>query len=176
MTAEADTLYPATQNEWREWLQANHATKTSVWLVYYKKKSTKPTIRYTEAVDEALCFGWIDSKAIPVDEESFMQFFCPRKEKSVWSKVSKEKVQRLIEESRMTSAGYASIERAKENGSWSILDDAEALVIPQDLAGSIEHPGAGQGLFLWVEPIRQAEHSAVAYTRQTSRNASKENH
>ncbi|SMD43400.1 Uncharacterized conserved protein YdeI, YjbR/CyaY-like superfamily, DUF1801 family [Aquiflexum balticum DSM 16537] len=133
MEKELETFYPTSRKEWREWLQSNHHKKESVWLIYYKKKAKVPTIAYGEAVDEALCFGWIDSKAKPIDKDKFMQFFSKRKENSVWSKVNKEKVERLIQEGLMTEAGFAIIEKAKQNGSWTILDQAEALIIPKDL-------------------------------------------
>lgn len=133
MEKEIETISPKNRQEWREWLQENHDKKQSVWLIYYKKKSNIPTIIYSEAVDEALCFGWIDSKAKPLDEEKFMQFFSRRKPKSVWSRINKEKIERLINEGLMTTAGYHIIEIAKQNGSWTILDEAESLTIPGDL-------------------------------------------
>lgn len=133
MEKEIETISPKNRQEWREWLQENHDKKQSVWLIYYKKKSNITTISYSEAVEEALCFGWIDSKAKPLDEEKFMQFFSRRKAKSVWSGINKEKIARLINEGLMTRAGYQIIEIAKQNGSWTILDEAEALIIPGDL-------------------------------------------
>lgn len=133
MKEEIETFYPKSRQEWREWLQDNHDKKQSIWLIYYKKKSNIPTVMYSEAVDEALCFGWIDSKAKPLDEEKFMQFFTRRKEKSGWSKVNKDKIERLTKEGLMTKAGFEIIEKAKLNGSWTILDEAEALIIPDDL-------------------------------------------
>ena len=138
MEKEIETFYPRSRQEWRDWLQDNHAKKQSVWLIYYKKKSNVSTILYSDAVDEALCFGWIDSKSKPIDEHKFMQFFSKRKEKSVWSKVNKEKIERLTEEGLMTNAGYEIIEKAKLNGSWNILDEAEALHIPEDLEGEFD--------------------------------------
>ncbi|WP_194972460.1 YdeI/OmpD-associated family protein [Aquiflexum lacus] len=138
MEKELETFYPKNREEWREWLQDNHDIKQSIWLIYYKKKANVPTIAYNEAVDEALCFGWIDSKAKPIDDEKFMQFFCPRKERSVWSKINKEKVDRLIKEGLMTKAGFKIIEKAKQNGSWIILDEAEALIIPLDLEDELK--------------------------------------
>jgi uncharacterized protein YdeI (YjbR/CyaY-like superfamily) len=138
MEKEIETFYPRTRQEWRNWLQDNHAKKQSVWLIYYKKKSNVSTILYSDAVDEALCFGWIDSKSKPIDEHKFMQFFSKRKEKSVWSKVNKEKIERLTNEGLMTNAGYEIIEKAKQNGSWNILDEAEALHIPEDLEGEFD--------------------------------------
>ncbi|MBK8521548.1 MAG: YdeI/OmpD-associated family protein [Ferruginibacter sp.] len=130
---QTDTFYPKNRKTWRAWLLKNHDSKPSVWVIYYKKKSGKPTLQYSEAVDEALCFGWIDSKVKPVDEEKFMQFFCKRKPTGTWSKINKEKIQRLIDEKLMTDAGYKTIEAAKANGSWTILDEVEALTIPADL-------------------------------------------
>jgi len=138
MEKEIETFYPRSRQEWRNWLQENHAKKQSVWLIYYKKKSNVSTILYSDAVDEALCFGWIDSKSKPIDEHKFMQFFSKRKEKSVWSKVNKEKIERLTKEGLMTNAGYEIIEKAKQNGSWNILDEAEALHIPEDLEGEFD--------------------------------------
>jgi uncharacterized protein YdeI (YjbR/CyaY-like superfamily) len=133
MKKDIETFYPKSRQEWREWLQNNYDKKTSVWLIYNKKKSNIPTISYGEAVDEALCFGWIDSTAKPLDEEKYMQFFSKRKAKSVWSKINKDKIDRLTKEGLMTKAGFESVETAKQNGSWTILDDAEALIIPADL-------------------------------------------
>ena len=148
MEKEIETFCPKSRQEWREWLQKNHTQKQSVWLIYYKKKSGVPTVMYSEAVDEALCVGWIDSKAKPLDEEKFMQFFSKRKAKSVWSKVNKAKVERLIGEGLMTKAGFESIETAKQNGSWTILDEAEALLIPKDLDDEFQKRPKAKNYFL----------------------------
>jgi uncharacterized protein YdeI (YjbR/CyaY-like superfamily) len=148
MEKELDIFYPTDRKTWRCWLEENHDKKTSVWLLYYKKKSDKPTVSYTDAVDEALCFGWIDSKQKPIDEFSYMQFFSRRKEKSVWSKVNKEKVARLMEAGLMAKAGMDVIARAKSNGSWSILDSAEALEIPDDLEQAFSKQPAAKSFFL----------------------------
>jgi len=133
-----ETFYPKTRQEWREWLQDNHDKKKSIWLIYYKKNSNFPTVSYNDAVDEALCFGWIDSKSKPIDENKFMQFFCRRKPNSVWSKVNKGKIERLTKEGLMTKAGFEIIEKAKQNGYWTILDEAEALIIPADLENEFQ--------------------------------------
>lgn len=130
---EIETVYPASQTEWRQWLIDNHDVKQSVWLVYYKKGSGKPTITWSEAVDQALCFGWIDSKAKPIDSEKYMQFFSRRKVTSAWSKINKEKVTQLIAKGLMHPAGSRSIETAKQNNSWVLLDTVEELIIPKDL-------------------------------------------
>ncbi len=138
MEKEIEIFYPQNRKEWREWLQCNHENKECVWLIYYKKKSNILTITYSEAVDEALCFGWIDSKSKPVDENKYMQFFSKRKEKSVWSRVNKEKIERLTKEGLMEKKGFEIVEKAKQNGSWTILDEAEALIIPADLEQEFE--------------------------------------
>lgn len=122
-----------TRTEWREWLVDNHATSVGVWLVYWKVATKKPTVRYEEAVREALCFGWIDSKIKSIDDERYMQVFTPRKPGSGWSKQNKRYIEELTGEGIMTEAGTAKIETAKKDGSWSLLDDAEALVVPPEL-------------------------------------------
>ena len=129
-----NTFYPKSRKDWREWLAINQKKEAFIWLIYFKKNSGKPSITYSEAVDEALCFGWIDSKVQSIDDKKYRQFFCPRKPNSVWSKVNKEKVTSLIENGLMTPTGLDAIEIAKLNGSWNLLDDVEALVIPEDLA------------------------------------------
>jgi uncharacterized protein YdeI (YjbR/CyaY-like superfamily) len=131
---DTETFCPTSQKAWRQWLKANHKSKDSIWLILYKKESNKPIIGWSDAVDEALCFGWVDSKRKPIDDEKFMQFFSKRKSKGTWSRINKEKVQQLIDKRLMTKAGFGSIETAKQNGSWIILDDVEELTIPKDLA------------------------------------------
>ncbi|MES2512718.1 MAG: YdeI/OmpD-associated family protein [Bacteroidota bacterium] len=145
---DIDTFYPASQKEWRQWLKQNHASKQSVWLVCYKMKSGIPTISWSDAVDEALCFGWIDSVRKSIDDEQFIQFFSKRKPTSTWSKVNKEKIKRLIDEKKMTKAGLRSIALAKENGSWTILDEVEKLIIPKDLEKAFTANPGSKSFFL----------------------------
>jgi uncharacterized protein YdeI (YjbR/CyaY-like superfamily) len=142
------TFHAKTRIEWRKWLEENHQSEKSIWLIIYRKGSETPSIYYPEAVDEALCFGWIDSKAKPLDNEKFIQFFSKRKEKSVWSKVNKEKIERLTKEGLMTKTGYETIEIAKRNGSWTILDEAEALIIPEDLDKEFQKRNNAKKYFL----------------------------
>lgn len=130
---ETEKFCPANQQAWRKWLEINHQQKDSIWLIFYKKSSLTPNLTWSESVDEALCFGWIDSTKKSINDEKYMQYFCKRKPKSNWSKINKDKVKILIEQGFMQEAGYKSIEIAKENGSWTILDEVEALVIPEDL-------------------------------------------
>lgn len=145
---EVKTFYPATRQEWRMWLEENHDQEKSVWVIFYKNKSNTPTIRWSDAVDEALCFGWIDSIAKPLDKEKFMRFFSRRKVNSVWSGINKEKVRKLVEDGSMTQKGLESIEIAKENGSWTILDDIEALIIPVDLEEEFQKYQHAKSYFL----------------------------
>jgi len=130
---DVETFYPVSSADWRKWLKKNHESKQSVWVIQYKKMANIPTISWSESVDEALCFGWVDSIRKSIDDEKFMQFFCKRKAKSTWSKINKEKIKVLIAQKLMAEAGYKSIEIAKQNGSWTILDEVEELKIPLDL-------------------------------------------
>ena len=128
-----ETFYPETPEQWRNWLIKNHARDNGIWLIQYNKKSGKPSVSWSDAVDEALCFGWIDSIKKKRDAESSIQYFGKRKPKSTWSKINKQKIEKLIAEHRMSQAGYDAIAIAKENGSWEILDSVEELIIPEDL-------------------------------------------
>lgn len=130
---QLDTFYAQDRQAWREWLEKNHTTSNGIWLMYYKVKSGKPSIRYSEAVKEALCFGWIDSKVNSLDTERYLQIFTPRKPKSVWSKLNKQYIVELIEQGLMTEAGLAKINAAKQDGSWYTLDAVEKLIVPPDL-------------------------------------------
>jgi uncharacterized protein YdeI (YjbR/CyaY-like superfamily) len=130
---EPEQFYASNREEWRAWLEQNHATARGVWLIYYKQNSGKPRVAYDEAVEEALCFGWVDSKPNSLDEERYMQLFSPRKPKSPWSKLNKQRVERLIEEGLMAPAGLEKIEAAKQDGSWNAYDAIEDLQVPEDL-------------------------------------------
>lgn len=143
-----ETFCPTSRKDWRKWLKKNHLSKQSVWLICYTKKSDQLTVNWSETVDEALCFGWIDSTRKTIDEFSFMQFFSKRKPKSTWSKINKEKVQRLIDNGLMTQAGLGIIETAKQNGSWTILDEVEELKIPNDLENAFKKHKDSKDYFL----------------------------
>ena len=127
------TFHAKDRKAWRAWLAKNHADEKSVWLIIYKKDSGKKSVTYPEAVEEALCFGWIDSKPNKRDEESYYQFFSKRKPASNWSKINKDRIEKLISEGLMMPAGLAAIEIAKQNGTWSALDKIEILSLPADL-------------------------------------------
>lgn len=153
---ETEIFYPTSLTEWRKWLENNHLSKQSVWLVFYVKDSKKNSISWSDAVDVALCFAWIDSKKIKIDEETSHQYFSKRKAQSTWSKINKEKVQRLIDNRLMTQAGYESIEVAKQNGSWTILDKVEELIIPNDLEKAFrKHKGANDYFLSLSKTVRK---------------------
>jgi uncharacterized protein YdeI (YjbR/CyaY-like superfamily) len=128
-----ERFYARNREEWREWLEKNHQSSPGIWFIYYKKGTNVPTVAYEDAVGEALSFGWIDSKVNALDEERYMQVFTPRKPGSTWSRINKQRVEKLIKEGLMTTSGMQKIEVAKKDGSWSILDDVEDLLLPEDL-------------------------------------------
>ena len=144
---DAENFCPASKEDWRNWLVLNHKKKEAIWLIFYKKTSPNCNLSWSDAVDEALCFGWIDSTKRSIDSEKYKQYFTQRKTKSNWSKVNKDKVKILINQGLMADAGYKSIEIAKENGSWTILDDVEALVVPDDLKTAFANFKGAQEFF-----------------------------
>ena len=127
-------MHPKSRAEWRKWLEENHKRTEGVWLISYRKATGKPRVDYAEAVEEALCFGWVDSKGNQLDDEQSMLWMAPRKAKTGWSKLNKERVKKLIKARLMAPAGLAKVEAAKKDGSWNALDSVAALEIPPDLA------------------------------------------
>jgi len=131
------------EGAWRTWLEANHADATAVWLVYHKKASGIPSITWSQAVDDALCFGWIDSVITPLDEHRYEQYFAPRKPTSTWSQINKDKIEALRAAGRMHPAGEAVVALAQQRGTWTAEDAAHAGIVPGDLAAALDaHPGA----------------------------------
>ncbi len=149
-TKESESFCPGDIKAWRNWLKKYHHSKSSVWLVYYKKHTATPSISYNEAVEEALCFGWIDSTRKTLDKDRFTQLFSKRKPKSVWSAINKEKVKKLEAEGRMTIAGMESIKLAKENGCWDILTNID--IIPKDLETALKKYKGSQTYFTGLSP------------------------
>ena len=150
-----DTLFVKDRKTWRSWLVKNHAKQKGIWLVYYKKHTSKPTIAYEDAVQEALCFGWIDSTVRKIDEERYMQLFTPRKNGSNWSELNKRRVKKLIEQGIMTEAGLRKIEEAKKNGSWRNLDTVEKLKVPPDLLKALSANSKAKKIFEGLSPSRR---------------------
>jgi uncharacterized protein YdeI (YjbR/CyaY-like superfamily) len=131
-------IYAVDRKAWRQWLEENHRSAPGIWLVYYKKNSSHPSVLYPEAVKEALCFGWIDSKIQSVDDQRYRQIYTPRKPKSGWSKLNKRYVEELIDQGLMTEAGLEKISAAKLDGSWTALDDAENQIEPPDMQQALD--------------------------------------
>lgn len=166
---DVEDYCPTDQQDWREWLKLYHTEKHAVWLIFYKKKSPNYNLSWSDSVDQALCFGWIDSTKRAIDNEKYKQYFCKRKAKSTWSKINKDKVKVLIDQGLMREAGHKSIKAAKENGSWTILDGVEALIVPEDLAeafanykGSMEYystlsQSAKKNLLYWIMSAKRKE-------------------
>jgi len=158
MAGEADRRSFKTREQWRAWLAENHASATELWLVFHKKHTGKIGLTYDEAVEEALCFGWIDGILKRIDEEKHMTRFCPRRKNSIWSERNKERVGRMIVAGRMTEPGLARVREAKENGQWektAVREDA--TVIPDELAEALAQDERAQMNF---------DKLAVSYRRQ----------
>jgi uncharacterized protein YdeI (YjbR/CyaY-like superfamily) len=157
------------RKELRKWLEKNHTQTETVWLILHKKNSTTGTLTYNDAVEEALCFGWIDSKPNKIDEETYKLLYSPRKPKSGWSKVNKQKIERLIKDGLMHPAGKAKIEAAKKDGSWNSLDAIEAMEMPVELEKALNKnktakkyfdafpPGIRKQIIQWISLAKQKE-------------------
>ncbi|MEM6687610.1 MAG: YdeI/OmpD-associated family protein [Bacteroidota bacterium] len=140
---QREELYFKNDTEWRAWLAKHHATSAGVYLIFYKVSSEKESMRWEEAVKVALCFGWIDSTVKRLDDERRRQYFCPRKPKSVWSKLNKSYLVELIAEGKMHESGSQKMIAAMKDGSWTALDDVENLIVPKDLQQAFNtHPTA----------------------------------
>lgn len=141
---------------WRAWLIQNHESSPGVWLVFFKKASSKPSVTYEEAVEEALCFGWIDSRTNAVDEDRYMQVYTPRRTGSVWSRLNKERIERLIGQGLMTEAGFAKIRAAKQDGSWVLLDAVDDLIEPAELSTALDAcPKARANFNLFADSVKK---------------------
>ena len=154
---EGERFHPESRAEWRAWLAGHHDRRDEVWLVLWRQWSGRTGLTYEEAVQEALCFGWIDGKSAGVDDERTMLRFSPRKRGSGWARSNKLRVERLLAEGLMTEAGLALIEEAKRDGSWTRLDAVEDLVVPDDLAAALAgHPGARENWDGFPRSVRRA--------------------
>lgn len=158
-----------TQAAWREWLDAHHAEPGAIWLRLYKKGSHQPTVSYAEALDVALCYGWIDSTKGKYDDESYVQRFGPRKARSLWSKVNREHVDRLTKSGHMRPAGQAQVDAAKQNGQWEAAYDAfSQATVPEDLRAALDrHPEAAA----FFETLNQTNRYAFLFRIQTVKKA-----
>ncbi len=157
-----DHVHPLSRAEWRAWLAAHHTQEAGVWLVRYKKATGKPTLTNAEVTREALCWGWIDSLPRKLDAERSLLYVAPRKPGSNWSALNKRYAAEAEASGAMTDAGRAKIEAAQADGSWTRLDDVEALLVPDDLAAALEAasgartfwdafpPSTRRGILEWI--------------------------
>jgi len=169
MAGERERVHPKSRAEWRAWLERNHADSPGIWLLYYKKATGKPRLEYDEIVEEALCFGWVDSRAGRLDDERSMLLITPRRPKSGWSKPNKERIRKLKRAGLLTEAGLEAVEVAKRNGAWTVLDGPEALEMPADLHAAFEEnmaakenyeafpPSAKKVILAWIATAKREE-------------------
>lgn len=174
------------REQWRAWLERHHASEGSVWLITYRPGSGHPVLEYEAAVEEALCFGWVDSTGGRVDDLRTKLYFARRKPGSGWAATNKARVERLIADGRMAPAGLAAIEVAKANGAWELLDSVERLEVPADLAAALEAmeparanwdafpPSVRKQLLGWVVLAKRAETRAGRIAEIASRAARNE--
>jgi uncharacterized protein YdeI (YjbR/CyaY-like superfamily) len=151
----------ATQHTWREWLEKNYSESDGIWLRIFKQDSGKKTVTHDEALDEALCFGWIDGQRKKHDEVSFLQKFTPRRAKSIWSKRNREKTAKLIKEGRITPAGLAEIEQAKSDGRWArAYDSPKNMVVPADFLKELKK---NKKAYKFFETLNKTNKFAIAF-------------
>jgi uncharacterized protein YdeI (YjbR/CyaY-like superfamily) len=144
------------RQEWRQWLAENHTRTDGIWLVTFKKHCGDKYMSNDDIVEEALCFGWIDSLPRKLDDDRTMLWLAPRKPGSGWSKVNKERIERVMATGLMTPAGLEKIEAAKSDGSWSALDGVETLEVPPDLAAALAgFPSAPQNFAAFPRSARR---------------------
>lgn len=154
-------------SEFRRWLAANHRQSDGIWLRIFKKDSGERTVTYAEALDEALCFGWIDGLKQSHDELSWRQRFTPRRPKSGWSKINTQHAERLIEAGRMRAAGQAQIDAAKKDGRWTAAYDSQSkATFPEDFLAALRR---SKKAFAFFESLTQANRYAIAYRLQTAK-------
>ena len=162
-----NAVEPASRAAWRAWLAENHASAPHAWLVTRKKATGGQALTYAEAVEEALCVGWVDSVPRTLDAERSMLYFAPRKRGSGWSRPNKERVARLEATGRMLPAGQARVDAAHADGSWTLLDDVENGVVPDDLAAALTvTPGAAE---VWAAFPRSARRGILEWIQQAKR-------
>lgn len=164
-----NSVHPATRAAWRRWLSTHHQRQEGVWFISGKKGSPQPRVDYEAAVEEALCFGWVDSKTGKLDEERSMLWMAPRKPRTGWSAPNKARVARLIEAGLMMPAGLAKVQAAQADGSWSKLDAVELLQQPPDLQAALAQQGEAarhfaafprsvqRGILEWIVQAKRPE-------------------
>lgn len=158
-----------TTAEWEKWLAENHSQPTGIWLRIYKKDSNEPSVTYAEALDEALCYGWIDGQKNKYDAESYLQKFTPRRKRSIWSKINTQHVERLTKAGKMKPAGLAEIEAAKADGRWQqAYDSHRNMTVPEDFLSDLEKNPKAKAFF---ETLNKTNVYSIAFRLQTAKRA-----
>lgn len=176
----------AGRDEWRRWLERHHAQAESIWLVTWKK-GRGPHVPYADVVEEALCFGWVDSLPRRLDDARTMLLLSPRRPGSAWSRVNRERVAKLLAAGQMAPAGLAKLEAAKLDGSWSRLETVDALTVPDDLAAAFRSaggkaaanfaafpPSVRRGILEWIAQAKRRETRARRVHETATRAAANE--
>jgi len=171
-------LYVTNRDKWRAWLKINHTKEKEVWLVYYKKHTAQPRIPYDHAVEEALCFGWIDSTVKRIDDKKYMQKFTPRRTGSSWSELNKNRVQKLLEQGQMTEAGLSKVRAARKSGEWDIIPEGKKeFEIPQEFSAALTADKEAKIFFDNLSPSCQKQYVgwiSSAKKRETRERRAKE--
>ena len=165
------SVTPRSRKAWRAWLEKNHAARAEVWLVFYKRHTAKPTVSYNDAVEEALCFGWIDGEKRSIDDERYMHRCTPRKADSRWSQTNKNRVARLIEAGLMAPPGMTAVQQAKRNGRWSSLPQKQKFSMPVELTDRLNSDKQARRFFDSLAPSYRRQYVAWVDTvkRQDTR-------
>lgn len=169
--ADAPRVHVETTAQWRAWLAEHHAAGGGCWVVWWKRSTGRPAPAYDDLVCEALAVGWIDATAKGLDDERTSMWFAPRRAGSGWSRPNKQRLERLLAEGRMQPAGLAVVERARADGSWTLLDDVEDLVVPDDLAAALDERRARP---TWDALSPSARKEALTWLVQAKRAATRE--
>ncbi len=170
--ADLKKFRPGSRAAWRAWLDKHHASAQGIWLVYAKKNTGLPTLSYEDAVEEALCFGWIDSLMKSIDNRFHMQWFTPRKPKSAWSETNKARLAKLTKAGAMAPAGMAAVAAAKKSGSWSAYAEVDKLTIPPELKRAFDaNPDAKKN---WTTYTPSAQRSFLHMVNNAKRPETRE--
>lgn len=156
--SDYEQVFVSSRSEWREWLAANADTSPGIWLVTHKRATGLPAPSYDDVVEEALCFGWVDSTVRTRDELTGMQLVTPRRPRSTWAITNKERVARLTAAGLMTERGLRAVAVAQENGSWSALESVERMDVPEDLAAALAADPIAAGNFKALPPGSVRQH------------------
>ena len=172
--ADAARFQPATLDDWHAWLAANHEAGAGVWVVIWRPSSGQPQLGYDDLIREALCWGWVDGQASPLDDQRSMLWFTRRKPNSPWAATNKARVADLAREGRLQPAGIAEIERARANGMWTVYDSVDALEEPAELAAALdEQPSARAAWDGFPKSIRKQALASIALAKRPETKASR---